>query len=502
MCFQASNIITTTRKRWEGDEIQHSPIVRSKRYIPGTEQQYPIDIREFLLNSSNAVVTRAWHQAIARLDSAADREAVRTHELGSFDLRVRAVCDYLAHSVKYEPRRAHERGIDQWLFPDETLENRGGDCEDHAFLLAALILASGVSGYMVRVALGRLVNHRTGKAIDHAWVVYKAELGNWIILDPLIYTRDGKRQRGGSPKQLPGKRRVKSAGKREAEHSVDDIYEYMPRFVFNDAHLWSIHDHKHEHRGLEHYVGTRKFWKEFDPSFAASVHNSIFDAALGTMSWVNRQFVKAVSLGVDANIVTYDPRDHFDNGYIDDGWVLVQGRLRTKRLDDFALACHAIGDFYAHSSWGVFGERVKGKLQPYDDVQPRFQSLPDYSAAGPFPLTDAARFSVNERVWKGTRAQAADTWRGKIISGRYAQNSDPHQGFFEKLTYIPSSLRNRADYYNRTGLPHHNEIACDSLPKDAAHHLYPTPAAFEKAHRERVDAAVAHVKKVYAAWGG
>jgi hypothetical protein len=81
-----------------------------------------------------------------------------------------------------------DRCPDAWLFPDETLAQEYGDCKDLAFLLAAQLLASGISAYCVRVALsslrfslpkGRIQEH------DHCWVMYQNEGGAWEILEPL-----------------------------------------------------------------------------------------------------------------------------------------------------------------------------------------------------------------------------------------------------------------------------------------------------------------------------
>ena len=72
----------------------------------------------------------------------------------------------------------------------------------------------------------------------------------------------------------------------------------------------------------------RCFWNRFDPSFAASVHNTIFDEALGDIASADAiSAMKRQSLWMDANIATYDPRDHFDNGYIEQGWQKVNERL-------------------------------------------------------------------------------------------------------------------------------------------------------------------------------
>ena len=177
--------------------------------------------------------------------------------------------------------------------------------------------------------------------------------------------------------------------------------------------------------------------------------------------------------------------------------------MRSTSLNDFGLACHAIGDFYAHSSWGVFGQRNKGALEPLlDHATPIFDLQPDYAAGGRFPLADTARFSVNERVLTTSRDAAAAQWKGHIISGRYAQTDDPHQGAAERLTYIPKSLRQQPDYPPRAGLPHHNEIAVDDATRDSAHRLYMADASYQSAFKERVTAAEAHIKHVYASWAG
>jgi hypothetical protein len=170
----------------------------------------------------------------------------------------------------------------------------------------------------------------------------------------------------------------------------------------------------------------------------------------------------------------------------------------SRKLSDFALACHAIGDFYAHSSWGAFGARdAAGTLLPLLDPPPRgFATPPDYSEDGRFPIVDP-RFSVNEPVWGDRpRSAAVGEWAGQLISGRHAQASDPHQGTFERVTNIPKELTGRADYPRRAGLPHHNEIAVDSASIAGAHRLYPE-ATYGDAFRERYAAAVAHVRHAY-----
>ena len=51
-------------------------------------------------------------------------------------------------------------------------------------MVAPLLLASGVSGFRVRVALGEVVSLH-GERFEHAWVLYKSESGSWRLVEPL-----------------------------------------------------------------------------------------------------------------------------------------------------------------------------------------------------------------------------------------------------------------------------------------------------------------------------
>jgi hypothetical protein len=143
MCLQTSNVENSYAPNWDGDQIVSS-IVLAARHVPGTTTRYDIDLREYLTTASNAVVRRELERAVDGLRTDADRAFFWSHQPGSFDHRVRTICHHLASTVHYQ--RKADRGLKEWLFPDETIASKGGDCEDHAFLLAAMILASGVSG--------------------------------------------------------------------------------------------------------------------------------------------------------------------------------------------------------------------------------------------------------------------------------------------------------------------------------------------------------------------
>ncbi|MGC4067000.1 MAG: transglutaminase-like domain-containing protein [Polyangiaceae bacterium] len=486
MCMRTTSVLGTGIWNWAGDDVVFDHIVPSHRRAANTNVSYQVDIRQFLTTKNNAVIRRAMDEAVRELDSPSDRELFFSRSRGAFDHRVIVLTAFVNRRISYRQRGT--RRPDAWQFPEETLALGSGDCEDMAFLLVSLLLASGVSGYMLRVALGRLVTRgadgvRIGKGRDHAWVVYQSERGHWLVLDPLLYFKE-------SP--------TTKVADTEIVHR-EERYEYVPYFVFNDEHLWSIRRNNVENTLLD-YVCERDYFEEFEPRFLVNVHNHIFDVALGAMPWIRRQYVKAVSLAADANLLTYDPRDHFDNGYIEEGFTLVARRLTSKMLGDFGLAAHAVSDFYAHSTYELFGASEHGRLLPYDPERPRLATIPDYGPESACPLADPRRFTVNEGTYRGSRADAASHWNGRIITGRYAQNGDPHQGVAERLTYIPKALRDRSDYAERAMLPHHDEIAVDSAARGARHRLYETSDAYARAFGRRQAAAIQHVKSMYRRW--
>lgn len=188
MCLSNSNVRSVTQWNWEGDYIVHKPIIMASRKIPGTQKKYEIDIREYLSNKDNAVIKRAIDRIIRSLP--ADKQSLfRSHNPGSFNLRMQAVTKYISEKIKYEPGN---RKFDSWLFPEEILSKGSGDCEDRAFLLASLLLSSGISSYVVRVVLGKIYNQVKKESRDHIWVMYKNESGNWMLIEPLLYTNKAK----------------------------------------------------------------------------------------------------------------------------------------------------------------------------------------------------------------------------------------------------------------------------------------------------------------------
>ena len=291
---------------------------------------------------------------------------------------------------------------------------------------------------------------------------------------------------------------------------MPDSAEYIPFFIFNDVHLWTMQSHT-LYEGKD-AVRLKHDWSKLDPSFAGWVHKTILNEALTPdvcPDWVlaslNRHFTSVLgkrSLTIDDVDLPggYDPRDHFDNGYIEESWKQVAirlGQFKTagvRNLDLFHRAAHAIGDFYAHSSYGEFGAVQNGRLNLYDpsNTAAPLPQPPDYGTGSDFDIA-SGKFTTNKALWKGSHEEAAALWKGKLISGRYAQKADS-KNVVEAITSIPASLMAEKGFALRGALPHHNEIAVD---EDEGSNILYDNAKFAMQYKLRKDAAVRHIRQAF-----
>jgi hypothetical protein len=516
MCLETINIKGLSNWNWEGDHIVHECIVPSSRPVVGFpgQEKYDIDVREFLVTERNEIIKKTIRLDVKRYllaQQGGNWEFFNSRDEGAFDYRADVIRTFVSETISYEAKS----GRDPWLFPDETLFVKKGDCEDRAFVIASLLIASGISSYNVRVALGT-VKTSEGKSFDHMWVMYKNEDGRWMLIEPLIVRTGTKR----SPMSWTGR-----GGSRR------EVTEYIPSYLFNDDHLWAV-KHDDEFETFQDFVA--RDWNKFDPKFAGEVHRTILNAALhgadeSIIQKLNGYFSRAVLKMVgpivdDIDRRTYDPRDHFDNGYVKDGWEQVAARLEdfrsdnTKKLDSFALAAHAIADFYAHTSYAHFAKiEGTGKLAyavPFDQLNPGsgFETDRDYSKDSTFDLT-SSNFSINTRVWtEGDKDKIPALWAGKLISGRYAQEGEAQggliKGIIEATMHIPDNMQTAKDFSRRGSLPHHNEIAVDGPEATGDHVLYHNKSVnprmvFANQFICRRNAAILHVRKAfYNNWTG
>jgi hypothetical protein len=84
-------------------------------------------------------------------------------------------------------------------------------------------------------------------------------------------------------------------------------------------------------------------------------------------------------------------------------------------------------------------------------------------------------------------------WKGKLISGRYAQKNDSH-GVVETITFIPASLTKGKGFNLRGGLFHHNEIAVD---EDQGSNALYNSGKFMAEYQFRKEAAVRHIRQAF-----
>lgn len=498
MCITRERWKTVKQWNWDGDHVIHECVVPSNRRAVGSRRMYDIDVREFLLTERNEVMRRTIHEDLRRHVACmpdGDWGRFESRSEGSFDYRVRVIADFVAEKIAYPGGSVQTPASDPWQFPDETLVIGTGDCEDRALLIASLLLAAGVSSFHFRVALGQMTVGEAKK--DHVWVMYKTETGQWTVVDP-----------------APAQDRVRAASARPGKWIGSPTYE--PFFLFNDVHLWAVRRPDSSVRLRDWLMGE---WNRIKPEFHGAVHLTIIERALrGVAPKVSREIEKMFHrpiLGIfgplvdDIDRMPYDPAWHFDNGYIADGWDHVETYLSSFRADrsrvrDFAIAAHAIADFYAHSSYAHFARAAApGKLPPIFDARRRplgGLGAPDYTK-GAMSLT-SGRFSVNSTVLgKHTPAAAAALWQGQLISGRYAQDNDTQSGlanhlFMEGVTWIPKAYLSQADFWKRGGLPHHNEIAVDE-PTCDGHRLYPAAADYSRQFQIRRDLAIEHIRTAF-----
>jgi hypothetical protein len=476
MCLQTSSIRPYQKWNWNGSEIVFDtsiPVSRKLTMGGKTITKFPVDIREFITIENNAVIKKALNKIISVLPS---EEQVKFYknEKSNFDFRVRKCQEYLK-TIKYTDAKSN---YDQWQFPEETLELKTGDCEDLAFLLASLILSCGISDYCVRVALGKVINYASpdkDQHWEHAWVMYQNENGVWEIIEPLLFARQAASSKPGTQQQVISSGQV-------------DI-EYLPHYVFNRHHLWRVRSFDTVTRkSFNNYLTSeRNYFNKFNPGFAAQVHNTIFHDALKGMSWFDLQRVIATSLYIDVNTIAYDPRDHFDFAYIEKSWERINERLATKKLEDFALAIHTIGDFYAHTYYGYFAiDHVSKKIPVYNPGNPIIPSnlKYDFSTLGELPGCKLSKCKPGAK-------NAEELWSGKLISGQW----------YRWYASIPNDIQKHKDFCTRRCLPDHDSVAVDSEKFDPAKHkLFKTQTEYKIQFDARKTAATEHIKMVYKEW--
>lgn len=89
---------------------------------------------------------------------------------------------WIIQNIKYVPDKQQYGMGEYWAFPYQTLNNKKGDCEDGAILLASMMIKNGIPNWKIRVSAGNvLLNNQNA---GHAYVTYYYEEGDrWVLLD-------------------------------------------------------------------------------------------------------------------------------------------------------------------------------------------------------------------------------------------------------------------------------------------------------------------------------
>ncbi|HLZ34073.1 MAG TPA: transglutaminase-like domain-containing protein, partial [Nitrospira sp.] len=231
---------------WDGDCIVHGCAIEKKRFVIGSRKAITTDIREFVSPVDDVIIK----DTLKKL--ATKHKLPKTTNSGDFDKRAMVVWDYVARNVEYVFDRKSQGKADFWLFPSEVLTLKEGDCEDSSFLLASLLIGSGISPFNVRVALGELLDKNGNSLGGHCWVMYKNEAGTWCLLESTF---------DRAPWSMPAADRFTDSGE----------VTYLPYYVFNNYHLWAVyHDKADKTLDFESFIAARQKMHDLrDPAFAS-----------------------------------------------------------------------------------------------------------------------------------------------------------------------------------------------------------------------------------------
>jgi hypothetical protein len=518
MCFKCSNIVGIDKYNWDGDIIVHDCTIQASRAIPDyIDKKYTIDIREFILSEKNMVMKRTINNDIRKMLQSINPyywELFNSNSKTSFDYRALTIKNFVSKYITYNLKSNYE----PWLMPDETIAVKEGDCEDRAFLIASLMIASGISPFNVRVAIGQVnlhYNDRKKESYNHVWVMYKTEIGKWILIEPLVIRHDNKLK-------------IKIKDRSKFNNYLLNT-EYVPFYLLNDHHLWAVFNEKNPYFDYKKFSIIQNRLKKFNPSFAGYIHENIMTKALSgapesIIAWISSRFLfnsisESTTIAIEDSPLGYKPEMHFDNCYIKEGWDWVNKNLEkyhetdannNQDLNYFGVAAHAVADFYAHTSYANFS----GSTQYSDpngnniDVLPIPQLYDGTQSdavfnTGNFDLT-GKKFTVNKKLFKGSKSQIPGIWNGQIISGRYAQPetinykrlfSDPMYAVEQGIDF-PDDLLSDQNFFKRAAVPHHDEIAVDEIKKSASHKLY-NGDIYTQQFKLRERTAILHIRELF-----
>jgi len=115
------------------------------------------------------------------------REIIKSSDY-SDDGKMYAIEQWVNKNIKYITDIKNYGMMERWAYPFETIKRGSGDCEDQAYLVHSLALASGINPDRIRTYGGLVFDPRSVSPGGHAWSVYKREYDNkWIAVDTTYY---------------------------------------------------------------------------------------------------------------------------------------------------------------------------------------------------------------------------------------------------------------------------------------------------------------------------
>lgn len=100
----------------------------------------------------------------------------------SFDDIALECLNWVYKNIEYaEDRTDSGRLTEHWRFAFETLQIGMGDCDDHAILIANMMIMNGIPEERVYIAVG-------GTEMGyHAWCMYYNDSGKWQVIDSTLF---------------------------------------------------------------------------------------------------------------------------------------------------------------------------------------------------------------------------------------------------------------------------------------------------------------------------
>jgi len=102
------------------------------------------------------------------------------------DAKAQKILDWVISNITYKTDLENYGLTDYWALPTQTLNKKAGECKGGAFLIHAMMLASGIPPNRIKTVGGVVLAN--GSLGGHAWTMYKREYDNqWIDLDWCYY---------------------------------------------------------------------------------------------------------------------------------------------------------------------------------------------------------------------------------------------------------------------------------------------------------------------------